>query len=142
MVILKRNRSVNPEQLAGSRGDGDSGAGIHGSEDFPRINVFEEKDGWVFTFEVPGVDPRDIELTVRSSLMTVRGKRSSFFEGDESLIHRRESCIGECGFSRTVLLPGNADPDSVAAHVKNGMLFVTADKTAEPAERKIEIDHD
>jgi HSP20 family protein len=142
MAILKRNRTVKPEQLAGCLTEKNPENGAHGSEDFPRINVFEERDGWVFTFEVPGVDPRDLELTMRSSLMTVRGKRSSFFEGDESLIHKRESCIGECGFSRTVLLPGDADRDSVAAHVKNGMLFVTADKTDEPAERKIEIDHD
>ncbi|MHC4944841.1 MAG: Hsp20/alpha crystallin family protein [Planctomycetota bacterium] len=146
MVIIKKNRFMSPDQLASgiesTRCLGDNGrlAG-HTKENFPRINVYEEEGYWVYTFEVPGVDPRNIDLTLRNTVMTVRGKRSSYY-GSDSRIHRRESCVGECDFVRTLNLPDSADAETIRAKLENGLLIVTMDKTANSHEKKINIKHE
>ncbi len=145
MAILKQNRFLNPEQImSGLESDGcyDGNGRIGGLriDNFPKTNIFEETDRWVYTFEIPGVDPNDLKISIRNTLMTVRGKRSSFYEGEESRIHCRESCVGECDFTRAFQLPGNADLESIHVHVKHGMLFVTVEKIEKNQEKMIEID--
>ncbi len=141
MAILKKNRSVNPDQISCKAGNGTSSAARNriaglSSEIFPRINVYEESDHWFVTFEVPGVEPNDIELVVRNNIMTVRGQRASFHESDDSRIHSKESCIGECDFSRSLHLPENADLDGIHARLAYGVLQVKMEKAESSAEEK------
>jgi len=146
MAILKRNRTVEKDQLMPGSGC-ESQRGKNGlnrtapRDEFPKINVFEENKCWVFTIEVPGVAPEDMELTLGQSLVTVKGKRASFFENESSRIYRRETCIGECEFARSFYLPEDGDRDRIDAHIKNGMLFITVEKTDENKRRAIEIKH-
>jgi len=145
MVILRRNRFLNADQIVGnpenetySRGNG--GIVSLKKENFPRVNIFEEMDRWVYTYEIPGVDPNNIKINIRNNMMTVKGNRSSFYQGKSSRIHCRESCVGACDFSRTLHLPGDADPECLHAHVQHGMLFVTVGKTENSHEETIEIE--
>jgi HSP20 family protein len=146
MVILKKNRFVSSDQLAGgiktNRCLGENGRKAGQSvENFPKMNVYEEEGYWVYTFEVPGVDPRNIDLTLRGGVLTVKGRRSSYY-GNDSRIHRRESCVGECDFRRSLRMAESADAATIRAKLENGLLIVTMDKTAGSHEKKIKIKHE
>ena len=118
--------------LAGYFGDGTAG---------PKVDVSEGKDGIEVTAELPGVDEKDIDLTLSNDVLTIRGEKKS--ERDETdkeknwhLVERRYG-----SFSRTVTLPYQPDSDKVEAKFEKGVLRIRLPKPAEMAkqEKKIEI---
>jgi HSP20 family protein len=143
MTITKRNRLVHPRQLAGGPQEyiQIGGNGGHQAANFPATNIYEETDHWVYTFELPGVDRGDVELVRNNNVLTVRGRRTAYFESEESKVYRRESCLGECEFMRSFNLPETADSEKIQARMNNGMLVVLLEKSRrEPTrERNIEI---
>lgn len=139
MVILNRNRFINPEQIMSGMSNEVDGMGNERTNVFPRINIYEETDRWVITFEVPGVDPNDFSLSMRNTLMTIRGKRSTFYANEQSRVHNRESCVNGCDFLRSVRLPTDADPENIHAHFKHGMVFVHVEKTEKAQEKMIQV---
>lgn len=104
---------------------------------FPAINVYQQDDAVVLTAEVPGVEPKDLDLTVLNDSVTLVGQRVDKEEANGDRFHRRERATG--GFTRTVALPEPIDPDSVQAEYANGVLRVRMAKAEAAKVRKIEI---
>jgi HSP20 family protein len=107
----------------------------------PRIDVSETKDAIEVTAELPGVEEKDVDLTLADGVLTIRGEKKT--ERDESdpakNWHVVERSYG--AFSRSIALPFDPDTGKVEAKFDKGVLRVRLPKPPEVAkkQRKIEI---
>ncbi|RME34289.1 MAG: Hsp20/alpha crystallin family protein, partial [Gammaproteobacteria bacterium] len=85
----------------------------------------------------PGIDPKDIEITMEEGVLTIRGERSIEEETQEGQYHRIERARGT--FYRRFSLPDTADPERIEAHGKNGVLEIVIPKLEKVQPRKIEV---
>jgi len=86
--------------------------------------------------EIPGVKTDDLDLSVLSDSVTLKGQRKEA-AAENDRYYRKERMTGS--FSRTITLPDPVDPDSVKAEYNHGVLKVTMQKVEEAKARKIEI---
>jgi HSP20 family protein len=104
---------------------------------FPLVN-FSEDEGHVYVDAVlPGVDPREIELSVLRNTITISGERKPFEIKEGQIVHRSE--LGSGRFSRTLELPVDIDPDRINAESKNGIMCIQLAKAEHAKPKKIEI---
>ena len=92
----------------------------------PKLDVSETKDAMVVTADMPGVDPKEIEIALAGDLLTLKGEQERAKEEEEHY-HRVERTYG--AFLHTVRLPMAVDGSKVTATFKNGVLIVTLPKT-------------
>jgi HSP20 family protein len=103
----------------------------------PQVDVHEEPERFAVLIDVPGVEPKDIEITAEKGVLTVRGERHAR-TGDESGAYRRlERRTGR--FLRRFTLPESANLDSITARHTHGVLEVTIPKQAKLQPRRIEV---
>jgi len=102
---------------------------------FPAVNVYETDDQYLLQAEVPGVDPKDLDLSVAENTVTLTGKRND--EPQDVRYYRRERPLGS--FTRTLTLAERIDADKVKADYKNGVLNVVVPKTQAARPKSIAI---
>ena len=93
----------------------------------PSMDVSETKEAFVVKAEVPGMDPKDIQISLQEQLLTMKGEKHQEKEEKEERYYRMERSYGS--FTRTVRLPVAVDGTKVTAAFKNGLLTVTLPKT-------------
>ncbi len=93
----------------------------------PSMDISETKDGLIVKVEVPGMDQKDIEISLQENLLTIKGEKKQEKEETDERYHRVERTYGT--FTRSVRLPVAVDAGKVAATFKNGLLTVTLAKT-------------
>jgi HSP20 family protein len=102
-----------------------------------RVEEYVEGERYLVRAEMAGIDPeKDVEVTVGSGYLTIHAERSETTQGK----HRSEFRYGS--FSRSLVLPANADENGVTASYRDGILTVSiALKTAEKkaSAKKIEV---
>lgn len=103
---------------------------------FPMVNFSEDEGNVYIEALVPGVDAKDVELSVLRNTLTISGERKPFAEV-RGIVHRSE--LGSGKFSRTLELPVDIDPNKITAQCKNGIMQVTLAKAEHAKPRKIEI---
>jgi HSP20 family protein len=104
---------------------------------FPMVN-FSEDEGHVYVDAlVPGVDPKDTDLTVLRNTITINGERKPFVEQKGQVVHRSE--LGSGKFSRTLELPVDIDPNKINAEYRDGILRITLAKAEHVKPKKIAI---
>jgi len=107
----------------------------------PKVNIAESKDAIEVTAELPGVDEKDLDVTLANGMLTIRGeKKSARDEQDKDKNwHVVERSYGS--FSRAIPLPFDPDPAKVEAKFDKGVLHIHLPKPAEVAKKqqKIEI---
>ena len=101
------------------------------------VNFCEDEGHVYIEALVPGVDPKDVDLSVLRNTVTISGERKPFVEKEGQIIHRTE--LGSGKFSRTVELPVDIDPDKVSAHCTDGIMLITLAKAEHAKPKKIEI---
>lgn len=105
----------------------------------PASDAKADKDAYRIQMELPGVEEKDIELSIHDGIVTVKGEKSAEREekGDTWFFSERQ--FGS--FSRTFRLPADADGDKVDAALKDGVLTITVPKTTPkaPEARKVSI---
>ena len=104
----------------------------------PRVDIHEEKDRFVVLADVPGVEPKDIDITAENGVLTVRGERRAEKRETENGYERVERVSG--AFLRRFTLPEGANTESIKAKQVNGVLEVTIPKTPAAQPRRISID--
>lgn len=115
-----------------------TGTAPAGGNPFPPVNLYESKDGYVLTAEIPGVDSEDLEVSVEGERVTIGGKRSIEYPTDGSTsLHRRERQVGV--FRRTFNLPEPADPEKTEALRRHGILMVRIPKAESAQPRRISV---
>jgi HSP20 family protein len=105
----------------------------------PQLNIAENKNAYIITVDVPGVEEKDIELTVQEGTLIIRGEKQTEKEDENKQYHRVERSFGS--FQRILSLPSDSDEDKIEAKFKNGVLTVTVTKntTMTSSGRKIAI---
>ncbi len=116
---------------------GNLGWGQSRSSLFPAMNIYDDGESFIVRAEVPGVDPKDIEVSATGDTLNVRGKREVGVDGKECSYHRRERSGGE--FRRAFTLPDNVDASKVVAMVKDGILEIRLPRAESAKQRKIQI---
>jgi HSP20 family protein len=102
------------------------------------VNVWAEADRVTVTAELPGVEPKDVEVSVVGRRLTLRGERTVAAPGGEARYHRRERTGGR--FGRAVTLPFPVEGDRVAATLKDGVLTITLPRAEADKPRRIAIE--
>jgi len=93
----------------------------------PNMDISETKDSLVAKVEVPGMDPKDIHISLQEDLLTIKGEKKQEKEEKDEHYHRVERAYGV--FTRSVRLPVAVDASKVTASFKNGLLTITLPKT-------------
>jgi HSP20 family protein len=104
----------------------------------PAVDVHEETERFVVRADLPGVEPKDIEITTDKGVLTLRGERRTEQRAEESGRTRFERVSGT--FVRHFTLPENAQPDAIKATHVNGVLEVTIPKQPKPEPRRIKVE--
>jgi HSP20 family protein len=103
----------------------------------PSLDVSETKDNFVVKAEVPGMDAKDIDISLAGDLLTIKGEKKQEKEEKDESYQRVERRYG--AFTRTVRLPQEVQSDKIKADYKNGVLKITLPKSEEAKKREIKI---
>lgn len=105
----------------------------------PNIELYDRKSEIVLRIEVPGVDKKDIDLTITDNNLTIKGEVKREEEVKEEDLYTAELTYG--GFSRTIPLPVEVDSEKSKATYRNGILQIVLPKKeeAKPKEIKVEV---
>lgn len=103
----------------------------------PRVDVSETDKAYLVKADLPGVDPKDVEINVRDGILTVRGEKKEQKEEKHKNYHRVERFVGQ--FFRSIPLPMGVDEENVQASTTKGVLTVTIPKKPEAQPKKIAV---
>jgi HSP20 family protein len=103
----------------------------------PRVDIKEESDRFVIAADIPGVDPKDIEINMDNGILSIKGERRTEAKQETERYSRIERSHGL--FYRRFALPDSADPEGVSASGKHGVLEISIPKRAETKPRRIEV---
>jgi HSP20 family protein len=103
----------------------------------PVANISETADTYVIKAELPEVAKKDIDVSVRDGVITVRGERRLENQSNDEKHHRIESFYGT--FARSFTLPADVDDTKIKAESKDGVLTVHLPKTEARKPRAIEV---
>lgn len=103
----------------------------------PRLDLAETDERVTVTLDLPGVDPKDVDISVTGGMLTVRGERKHEREDKRADYHFVERQFG--AFQRSVQLPSTVDPDKVEAKFKNGVLTIEVAKHPDAKPKRIKV---
>lgn len=101
------------------------------------LDVVEDGDAYRVKANIPGIDPKDIEITFTDNVLTIKGELKSEEEVKETRYHMRERRYG--AFSRSISLGDRVNGDKISASYENGVLTLTLPKAEESKPKRIEI---
>jgi HSP20 family protein len=103
----------------------------------PAIDVAESDTAIRIRAELPGIDPKDVDVSVSEDRLVIAGEKKSETKSADNGWTHRESHYG--GFSRAIPLPEAVDPDQVKAHYDKGVLTVDLTKSPTSTSRKVPV---
>ncbi|MBN1347738.1 MAG: Hsp20/alpha crystallin family protein [Phycisphaerae bacterium] len=106
----------------------------------PRVNVSETEDDVKVEAELPGIDPKDVDIRLTGDVLTISGRTEQEQKDEKKNYHYHERRYGQ--FQRSIRLPNTVDPDKVDAAFKNGLLTVTVAKRTDVRPKRIQVKTD
>jgi HSP20 family protein len=103
----------------------------------PNFDVKETKEGYVFRADLPGIEDKNLDISLTGNLLTVSGHREAEKHNEGETYYASERTYGS--FSRAFTLPEGTDPERVTADLKNGVLVLTIPKKPEVQPKKISV---
>lgn len=103
----------------------------------PSLDVVEIKDKLMVTAEIPGMDAKDIDISISDDVLTIKGKKKQEKEEKEGNCHLLERSYG--AFNRSAKLPVAVDTEKVDATYKNGILRIVLSKKEEAKPKEIKV---
>jgi HSP20 family protein len=110
---------------------------VEGANWVPAVDIKEEGDKYVLHADIPGVEPEEIEVSMDSGVLTIRGERKQETKEEKENYKRIERMHGI--FYRRFSLPDDADAEKISAKGQHGVLEVTIPKMESQQPRKIEV---
>jgi HSP20 family protein len=107
------------------------------NEWYPSLDFSENADAFVARFEIPGLEPKDVQVTLQNNVLTVKGEKKEEIKEKDERIYRMERVHG--AFSRSIRLPSAVDAGKVNARFMNGVLTITVPKAPEARTANIPI---
>jgi HSP20 family protein len=103
----------------------------------PRVDFAEQNGEYVLTAELPGIEPKDVDIEVEGNVLSVKGERKAESERTQGQLRIAERQYG--AFERTLTLPSSADPEKTRADFHQGVLKVRIPKRPEAKGKKIPV---
>jgi HSP20 family protein len=103
----------------------------------PALDISEQKDAYLVTIELPGVEADDLQITFEDGLLTIQGERHFTQDSSEQQFHRVERRYG--AFRRSITLPAHVMADGIEASVDNGVLQIVVPKMEEVTPKRIQV---
>ena len=103
----------------------------------PAVDIYEQEGNIVLKAELPGVDPKDVDVRVENNVLTLHGERKFDNEVKRESYHRVERTYG--AFSRSFTLPNVIDTEKIKADYKDGVLRMMLPKKEEAKPKQISI---
>jgi HSP20 family protein len=104
---------------------------------YPAVDVRENQDTLEIQAEVPGVEPKDVTISVENGVLTIKGARQFEKATEGETYHRVERAYGS--FERSFSLPTNVDPEKIKATYRQGVLHLVLPKREEAKPKSIAI---
>ena len=104
----------------------------------PAIDMSEDDKAYKISAELPGIDPKDIDVSLSGDTLVLKGEKRQEKEKKNKNYHFSERSYGS--FQRSFQLPLSIDRDKVAADFSNGVLTISLPKTAEAQKPKKKIE--
>lgn len=103
----------------------------------PPIDISETKEAVVVTTEVPGIDPKDVNISFTQDMLTIKGEKKQEKKEEGENYYRVERSYGS--FSRSFRIPVSVKEDEIKAQHKGGVLKITLPKAEDARPKEIEI---
>ena len=116
----------------------DGSGGLVASDWVPAVDVREESGQWVVHADIPGVDPKDIQVDMENGVLTIKGERREQHEEGKGDYKRVERIRGS--FFRRFTLPDTADAENIKARSNHGVLELVIPKQEKVQPRKITVE--
>ena len=104
----------------------------------PAVDIAEKDDHFLIEADIPGVDPKEIEVSMENGFLTVKGERETQTKDEKDGYTRTERSYGS--FYRRFSLPDTADSENVTASSNQGVLQIKVGKHEVAKPKKITID--
>jgi len=114
-----------------------SSSGLFDRSFSPAIDVVENTNDYTVTCELPGLDQKEIDVSIASNVLTLKGQKKDEHEEKKSKFYKKESWSGS--FQRTLPLPMSVAAEKVKAELKDGILTVVLPKKEEVKPRQIAV---
>lgn len=105
---------------------------------FPRVNLYDDGEGFRLIAELPGVDEESLEINAKREQLDIRGERNIEPADEDASYHRRERNGGR--FRRTLTLPDPIELEGVTARLEQGVLDVYAPRAEDSKPKQIDIE--
>lgn len=108
------------------------------SEWSPHVDIAEKEKAFIIYADIPGVDPKDIDISMENNILSIKGERcheSKEQKDNYSRVERRHGI-----FYRRFSLPDTADSEHISAQSRHGVLQITIPKKEEKIKRNIQVE--
>ena len=103
----------------------------------PAVDISEDAAGYKITAELPGLEEKDVEVTLTDDVLTIKGQKTAETEKKENNAYLSERSYG--AFRRAFVLPAGVDAEKITADVAKGVLTVMVPKAAPAQTKTIEV---
>ena len=133
MNVVRWNPFAELDEFFGRRQGGNGW--VDGQGWRPAVDIRETDENYLFEVEVPAMDPKDVDVTLRAGVLSVAGERDA--EAGDGQMHRQERLHGK--FTRSFRLPTDADDEAISASAKDGVITIAVGKRSKAKPRAIEV---
>jgi HSP20 family protein len=103
----------------------------------PAVDIMEQENSFVIKAELPGVDKKDVKITVQNDVLTIKGEKKQETEKNGENYYRTERLYGS--FQRSFTLPATIASEKIDASYDNGVLILNLPKLEEAKPKEIEV---
>ena len=133
MNVVRWNPFAELDEFFGRRPGGNGW--VDGQGWRPAVDIRETDEDYLFEVELPAMNPKDVDVTLRAGILSVSGERGAV-PGDGQ-VHRQERLQGK--FTRSFRLPTDADDEAINASAKDGVITIAVGKRSKAKPRAIEV---
>src|SRR5262249_51812025 len=101
----------------------------------PRMDISENEKSYIVKADLPGVDPKDVDISIRDGGLMIKGEKKAEREEKKVNFHRIERFQGS--FYREIPMPSGVDENSITATTAKGVITITIPKMPEAQPKKI-----
>jgi HSP20 family protein len=103
----------------------------------PKVDLIDREDELVLRAEIPGVDKKDLDISLTRNAVTIKGQTSHEEKEEKGAYYRAELSRGT--FTRTLILPADVDTEKAKAEFKDGILELAMPKVEKAKRRSIKL---
>jgi HSP20 family protein len=135
--LQERMNRLFHESYGGTTGRANDDDWALGGSWAPAVDIYEKDGNIVLNAELPGIDPKSVEIRVENNVLSLRGERKLEDEVKKEGFHRVERAYGT--FTRSFTLPTVVDTEKIKAESKDGVLKLTLPQREEAKPKQIQI---